>query len=127
MKPVTRPPIPKLRGSREVALTAAIPKFAAQTIRKVYDIGWKPTHFLSVTAISVKQVMQPAGVEKGVGIISATYGKEVSDPQWHDAPDYKEWLAWMKKYNPSANINDIYSYGYTAARTLDRCPEGMWR
>jgi ABC-type branched-subunit amino acid transport system substrate-binding protein len=80
--------IAALQGSgANTLLTAAIPKFAAQTIRKVYDIGWKPTHFLSVTAISVKQVMQPAGVEKGVGIISATYGKEVSDPQWHDAPD----------------------------------------
>src|SRR5215472_15845087 len=22
------------------------PKFAAQAIRKVYDLGWKPTHFL---------------------------------------------------------------------------------
>jgi ABC-type branched-subunit amino acid transport system substrate-binding protein len=112
--------IAAIQGSgANTLLTAAIPKFAAQTIRKVYDIGWKPTHFLSVTAISVKQVMQPAGVEKGVGIISATYGKEVSDPQWHDAPDYKEWLAWMKKYNPSADINDnFYSYGYSAARTL---------
>lgn len=112
--------IAAIQGSgANTLLTAAIPKFAAQTIRKVYDIGWKPTHFLSVTAISVKQVMQPAGVEKGVGIISATYGKEVSDPQWHDAPDYKEWLAWMKKYNPSADINDnFYAYGYSAARTL---------
>ena len=116
----TNSQIAAIQGSgANTLLTAAIPKFAAQTIRKVYDIGWKPTHFLSVTAISVKQVMQPAGVEKGVGIISATYGKEVSDPQWHDAPDYKEWLAWMKKYNPSADINDnFYAYGYSAARTL---------
>ena len=59
--------IAAIQGSGATLLTAAIPKFAAQTIRKVYDIGWKPTHFLSVTAISVKQVMQPAGVEKGVG------------------------------------------------------------
>ena len=37
-----------LQGSgADVLLTAAIPKFAAQAIRKVYDIGWKPTHFLT--------------------------------------------------------------------------------
>ncbi len=102
-----------------VLLTAAIPKFAAQTIRKLYDLGWKPTHFLSVTAISVKQVMQLAGAEKGIGIISAIYGKEVSDPQWHDDPDYKEWLAWMKKYNPSGDITDnLNAYGYSLARAL---------
>ena len=54
-------------------LTAAIPKFAAQAIRKIYDIGWKPTHFLTNVSISVGAVMQPAGPEKGVGIISAGY------------------------------------------------------
>jgi branched-chain amino acid transport system substrate-binding protein len=112
--------VANLQGSgANVLLTAAIPKFAAQTIRKLYDIAWKPIHFLSVVSISVKQVMQPAGVEKGIGIISATYGKEVSDPQWHDDPDYKEWLAWMKKYNPSGDITDnLNAYGYGVAHTL---------
>jgi branched-chain amino acid transport system substrate-binding protein len=112
--------VANLQGSgANVLLTAAIPKFAAQTIRKLYDIAWKPTHFLSVVSISVKQVMQPAGVEKGIGIISATYGKEVSDPQWHDDPDYKEWLAWMKQYNPSGNITDnLNAYGYVVAYAL---------
>ena len=72
-----------LQGSgANVMVTAAIPKFSAQAIRKIYDIGWKPTHFLSNVAISVKQVMQPAGPEKGIGIISAGYGKEPTDPQW---------------------------------------------
>ena len=85
-----------------VLLTAAIPKFAAQAIRKVYDIGWKPTHFLTNVSISVGAVMQPAGLEKGVGIISAAYLKDPTDPQWQDTPEYKEWLAWMKKYNSSA-------------------------
>jgi ABC-type branched-subunit amino acid transport system substrate-binding protein len=51
-----------LQGSgADVLLTAAIPKFAAQAIRKVYDIGWKPTHFLNSVANSVGTVMKPAG------------------------------------------------------------------
>ena len=54
-------------------LNVAIPKFAAQAIRKIYDIGWKPTHFLSNVSISVGQVMRPAGPEKGIGIISAAF------------------------------------------------------
>ena len=37
----------------DVLSTAAMPKFAAQAIRKVYDIGWKPTHFLSTVSSSV--------------------------------------------------------------------------
>jgi len=109
-----------LQGSgADVLLTAAIPKFAAQAIRKVYDIGWKPTHFLTNVSASVKAVLQPAGPEKGVGIISAGYLKEPTDPQWQDTPEYKEWLAWMKKYNTSGNVADGNNVsGYSVAQTM---------
>ncbi len=73
-----------------VLLTAAIPKTAAQAIRKVYDVGWKPTHFLSSVSISVGAVMWPAGLEKCIGIVTAGYLKEPTDPQWQDTPEYKE-------------------------------------
>jgi branched-chain amino acid transport system substrate-binding protein len=109
-----------LEGSgADVLLTAAVPKFAAQAIRKVYDIGWRPTHFLTNVSNSVRSVMQPAGSEKGVGIISAGFLKDPTDPQWQDTPEYKEWLAWMKKYNSSANVADAGAvYGYSAAQTM---------
>ena len=109
-----------LQGSgANVLLTAAIQKFAAQAIRKVYDIGWKPTHFLTNVSISVGVVMQPAGLEKGIGVISAAYLKDPTDPQWQDTPEYKEWLAWMQKYNSSASIADANNtYGYGVSQTL---------
>ena len=118
--PSVDPQILLLQGSgANVLLTAAIPKFAAQAIRKVYDIGWKPTHFLSNVSISVGSVIQPAGLEKSIGIISAGYYKDPTDPQWQDTPDYNEWLAWMKKYNSAANVRDGFAvYGYSAAQTL---------
>ena len=102
-----------------VLVTAAIPKTAAQAIRKVYDIGWKPTHFLTSVSISVGAVMRPAGLEKGIGIITAGYLKEPTDPQWQDTPEYKEWLDWMKKYNTSGNVGDSLTvYGYSLAQTM---------
>jgi len=109
-----------LQGSgANVLLTAAIQKFAAQAIRKVYDIGWKPTHFLTNVSISVGVVMQPAGLEKGIGVISAAYLKDPADSQWLDTLEYEEWLAWMKKYNSSANVSDVFSvYGYSVAQTM---------
>ena len=109
-----------LQGSgANVLLTVAIPKFAAQAIRKVYDIGWKPTHFLNSVANSVGTVMKTAGFEKGVGIISAAFAKDPTDPQWQDTPEYKEWLAFMKKYNASANLADVQAgIGYSYAQTL---------
>jgi branched-chain amino acid transport system substrate-binding protein len=112
--------VASLQGSgADVLLTAATPKFAAQAIRKVFDIGWKPTHFLTNVASSVKAVMQPAGPEKAIGIVTAAYLKEPTDPQWQDTPEYKEWLAWMQKYNTSANVADGNNvYGYTVAQTM---------
>jgi branched-chain amino acid transport system substrate-binding protein len=112
--------IVSLQGSgADTLLTAAVPKFAAQAIRKVFDIGWKPTHILTNVSVSVGAVMKPAGPEKGVGIISAGYLKEPTDPQWGNTPEYKEWLDWMKKYNSAGNLADINNvYGYSAAQTM---------
>ena len=112
--------IAALQGSgADVLLTAATPKSAAQAIRKIYDIRWKPTHFLTNVSVSVKTVMQPAGPEKGVGIISAAFLKEPTDPQWQNTPEYKEWLAWMKKYNTSGDVADSLTvYGYSVAQTM---------
>jgi branched-chain amino acid transport system substrate-binding protein len=109
-----------LQGSgADVMMTVAIPKFAAQVIRKVHDIGWKPTLILSNVSSSVGLVMRPAGPEKSLGIISATYSKDPTDPQWQDTPEYKAWLAWMKKYNTSGNVADAFTvYGYSTAQTM---------
>src|SRR6202451_3652512 len=103
----------------DVLLTAATPKFAAQAIRKVYDVGWKPTHFLSSVSNSVGTVMKSAGYDKGVGIISAAFVKDPTDPQWQDTAEYKEWLAFMKKYNTSANTADVQGViGYMDVQTM---------
>ncbi|MGA8652573.1 MAG: ABC transporter substrate-binding protein [Xanthobacteraceae bacterium] len=103
----------------DVLLTAASAKMAAQTIRKIYEIGWKPTHFLTSVATSVKAVMQPAGPEKAMGTISAGFVKDPTDPQWQDTPEYKEWLTWMKEYNTSVNVADVLSvWGYSSAQSM---------
>ena len=109
-----------LQGSgADVLLTAATPKFAAQAIRKVYDIAWKPTHFLTNVSVSVGSVMKPAGPEKGVGIISAGYLKDPTDPQWQSGQEYKDWLEWMKKSYSSGSLSDINNvYGYTVSQTM---------
>src|SRR5580693_6183200 len=103
----------------DVLLTAAIPKFTTLAIRKVYDLGWRPTQFVNSVSTSVGSVMKPAGVEKSAGVMSAAYTKDPSDPRWHDTPEYQDWLAWMKKYNSSVNVADALAvYGYATAQTL---------
>lgn len=100
-----------------VLLVAAIPKFAAQSIRKVHDLNWKPMFFMTNVAISVGAVMTPAGPENGTGIISAAYLKDSSDPTWNKDPGMNEWRAFMTKYMPSADQSDS---GYIAAYGLSK-------
>lgn len=95
------------------------PKFAAQAIRKVHDMGWRPLHLLSYASAAVASVMKPAGVEKGIGIISSTYFKDPTDPRWANDPEYLAWSAFMDKYLPQADKTDIYYVvGYMMANSL---------
>ena len=95
------------------------PKFAAQAIRKAYDIGWKPVHYLNNVSISVGSVLTPAGLEKSVGLITAAYLKEPTDARWANDKGLEPWREFMKKYMPEANIADNFNiYGYTVGATL---------
>jgi branched-chain amino acid transport system substrate-binding protein len=111
--------IVELQGSGADALfTEGIPKFCAMAIRKVRDLNWNPLYVISTTMASVASGIAPAGLEKGVGLITGSYMKDPSDPQWKDDPGYKEWLAFMQKYQPSADVSDINNvYGYCGAQT----------
>ena len=103
-----------------VFFNVTTPKFAAQAIRKAYDIGWKPVHLLNNVSTSVSSVLKAAGFEKSKGVISSAYLKDPNDPQWKDDPAMKEWRAWMKKFYPQGNTaNSFNVYGYTVAQTLE--------
>ena len=103
----------------DVLISAPTPKFAAMIIRKVYDLNWKPLHFLSNVSISVGGVMEPAGIEKGTGIISAAYLKDPTDPSWVKDPGMLEWRAFMDKYLPGADTTDgSYVFAYGVAKMM---------
>ena len=110
----------KMKASgANVLVNITTPKSAAQTIKKVAEIGWKPTHFLTSISISMGAVMRPAGLENGQGIISAAYLMEATDDRWKDYPEMREWNAFMDKYLPDANKADWMNvFGYVAAQAL---------
>jgi branched-chain amino acid transport system substrate-binding protein len=97
----------------------ATPKFAAQAIRKSYDIGWRPLGVLNNVSASVATVLEPAGLDKSVGLITAAYIKDPTDPQWQKNKAFKDWVEWMKKYYPQGDLTDSFNVvGYTVAQTL---------
>jgi branched-chain amino acid transport system substrate-binding protein len=103
----------------DVFFNVTIPKFAAQAIRKVSEIGWKPLHLLNSVANSVGAALKPAGLENAKDVVSTFYVKDPTDPTWKDDAGYREWAAFMDKYYPDGDKTDAGNvYGYTVAQTL---------
>jgi branched-chain amino acid transport system substrate-binding protein len=103
----------------DVVVSFVTPKIAAQTIRKIGELGWKPLHLVSNVSISVGAVLQPAGFDNAQGVLSADYRKDGLDPQWKDDPGMKKWAAFVDKYMPGSDRSDnSLLYGYGAAQTL---------
>jgi branched-chain amino acid transport system substrate-binding protein len=103
----------------DIFFNVATPKFAAQAIRKAAEIGWKPMHLLNSVSASVGAVLRPAGLEASKGILTTSYLKDPTDPQWKNDPAYKEWVAFMDKYYPEGDKNSTFTvYGYLVAQTM---------
>ena len=115
-----------------VFFNIATPKFAAQAMRKVADLGWKPIQYVNNVSASVGSVMKPAGFDNVQGIITAMYVMDPTDPRWADHPDLVAFKAWMAKYHPSAHLADLgnvsgYTVSFLMAETLRRCGNELTR
>jgi ABC-type branched-subunit amino acid transport system substrate-binding protein len=125
--------IVKLKGTgAEVFVNISTPKFAAQAIKKMAELEWKPMHVMTDVSISIGAVMKPAGLDNSEGILSATYIKDASDAQWANDDGMKKFLAFIDKYMPGSNIADTnLVYGYAAAQTmvqvLKQCGDDLTR
>ena len=116
----------------DTLLTAAIPKFAAMTIKRLADTNWKPLHLLTNVSISVGAVMQPAGAENGIGVVSTGYMKDPTDPEWKDDAGMNEWRAFMVKYMPGVDMTDnnyAFAFGvcHPMVQVLKQCGDDLSR
>jgi branched-chain amino acid transport system substrate-binding protein len=115
----------------DVIITAAIPKFAAQTIRKLAELDWKPLHILASVSSSLT-VLKQAGLENATGLISARFVKDNTDRQWADDPGMNEWRVFMKTYLPNADSTDLnYVWPYApcvaVTQVLRQCGNDLAR
>jgi len=123
----------KMKASgADVLISIALPKVAAQSIRKVSELGWKPLFILSSIGASIGTVIRPAGFENAQGIISTVYLKDPSDPQWADDEAKRRFDAFIAKYAPNVDKNDyfvVYAYviSQTMAKVLEQCGNNLTR
>ena len=114
----------------DVFFNVTTPKFAAQAIRKVAELGWKPLHVLNNVSASVGAVLKPAGFENAKDIVSTFYQKDPTDPVWKDDQGYKDWVAFMNKYYPEGDKTDCgnvvgYSVPQTLVQVLKQCGDDL--
>ncbi len=115
-----------------VFFNATAAKHAAQAVKRVNEIGWKPLHVLVNPASALGTVIRPAGIEASQGIVSAQFMKDPTSPDFQDHPDVKAWQAWKAKYNPNANDGDwwnwqCYATSYTLAHVLKQAGDDLRR
>ena len=110
--------IVSLKGSgADTFFNITTPKFGAQAIRKVAEVGWKPVHYLNQVSASVGSVLKPAGLDNAVGLISMQYIKDPTDPASQNDPVMKDYFAFLKKYAPDVGMDDGNgTYGYAVAQ-----------
>ena len=109
----------------------ATPKFAAQAVRKLAEIEWKPLQFVASPANSVKAMIEPAGVENAQGIYTTQFTKQAGDPAWSDDPEVKEYVAFAEKYSHTVPSDFIALSGYITAQAvayvLQKCGDNITR
>jgi len=123
----------QIRGSNpDIFIDIAMPKFAAQAIRKIAELNWHPVHFLTNVSGSIGSVMKPAGYNNVQGILSTAYLKDPKDPEWEDDPSMGEWRAFMHKWYPEGDQDDaatVFAYGVAKGleQVLRQCGDDLTR
>jgi len=116
----------------DVLFMAAAPKFGAQGIKKVGELGWKPQIYVTSTLRSIKRVLEPAGIENSKGVLTALATKVVSDPHWQNDADVKEYLAFLKEWMPGddptdTQIENAYMSAWLIVKVLSECGDDLTR
>jgi len=119
-------------GADTIFFATTTPKFVAQGIRKIGELGWKPLMLLVTVASSIETALKPAGVEHAIGAVTALFAKDPSDPKWQSDPAMQEYYAFMKEWAPGEPPTDsVGRIGYIAAQMmveiLKRCGDDLTR
>jgi branched-chain amino acid transport system substrate-binding protein len=111
-----------LRASAPDAfLFAGTPKFAAQALRKMDELGWKPVTIVNFVSASIGNTFAPVGLDKVKGVVTAGFQKDPTDPKWKDDQGIKDYIVFFNKYLPGADLADQnYQYGFQQGMVLEQ-------
>ncbi|QOZ75996.1 branched-chain amino acid ABC transporter substrate-binding protein [Bradyrhizobium sp. CCBAU 53351] len=105
-------------------------RFAAQSIRKAHEIGWKVQHVLLSGVSSISAVLRPAGLVASTGAVSAFWLKTSEDPMWDDDAGMREFRAFMQRWAPNDDIEESifpYATAQIIVEVLKKCGDDLSR
>ena len=116
----------------DIFVNIGTPKFAAQAIKKVAELGWHPVHIMTNVSSSPGAVMKPAGLENSKGVLSAGYQMIVTDPVFEATPGMKRFRAFMEKYYPDADKSEsgplsAWNGASALVEVLKKCGDNLTR
>ncbi len=116
----------------DVLISGTTAKFGAQAIKKVYELDWKVQHFIANGSSSASSVINPAGADRAIGLISSAYVKDQNDTEWNNDEGVNDYRRFMQKYFPGGDANDFFNMNaYTAVslllHVLKQCGNGLSR
>jgi branched-chain amino acid transport system substrate-binding protein len=120
------------RSGAEILVFAGAPANAAKVIQATADLNWRPVFLLNQMASSIEKVLEPAGLEKAAGVITAAYLKDARDPAWKGEPAGQDWQAFKERYAKAGGTDEnVAVFGYAAAEALhhvlERCGNELSR
>jgi len=107
-------------------------KAAAQSIRKVHELNWKPLHVIGGSTASVETILKPAGLEASKGLVTTQFLKQPGDPAWANDDEVKAYKDFLKQYAPTANPDDYsvlvaYMNVHAVTLVLQKCGDRLTR
>jgi ABC-type branched-subunit amino acid transport system substrate-binding protein len=116
----------------DTVFTMATPKFGAQAIKKIAELGWKPLNFVVSVSSSIKGVLEPAGIENSKGLLTALAFKTPTDPRWKNEKDVQDYLAFLKEWYPKGDVADGsnvtgYISAFMTTKVLEMCGSNLTR
>jgi branched-chain amino acid transport system substrate-binding protein len=118
--PTVKSQVVELKASgADTFFSATAGKHATQTIVAAWELGWRPTYYSAVSATPKIAILQPAGLEKAVGMITAYYAKDPTISRWKQDPAVREYWAWAGKYYDGNATDGVATYGYQVAQAME--------
>jgi branched-chain amino acid transport system substrate-binding protein len=105
-------------------------RFAAQSIRKAHELGWKVQHVLLSGVSVIATVLRPAGLDASTGAVTSVWLKSSENPVSDDDPDMKEYRAFMKQWAPGELVEEstfAYATAQMIVEVLKRCGDDLSR